>query len=114
CVSDDMFFFFQVDSDYNKAFVIHSIFMNESFSSLFFWELKFFVGQGGIYMSIGKREAVSQQSGKQTKRPLVLASIMLAMFMGAIEGTIVSTAMPAIVGELGGFSLYSWVFSAYL
>lgn len=109
-----MFFFFQVDSDYNKAFVIHSIFMNESFSSLFFWELKFFVGQGGIYMSIGKREAVSQQSGKQTKRPLVLASIMLAMFMGAIEGTIVSTAMPAIVGELGGFSLYSWVFSAYL
>ncbi|RHW31151.1 DHA2 family efflux MFS transporter permease subunit [Neobacillus notoginsengisoli] len=39
---------------------------------------------------------------------------MLAMFMGAIEATIVSTAMPAIVGELGGFSLYSWVFSSYL
>lgn len=39
---------------------------------------------------------------------------MLAMFMGAIEGTIVSTAMPAIVSELGGFSLYSWVFSGYL
>ena len=39
---------------------------------------------------------------------------MLAMFMGAIEATIVSTAMPAIVGDLGGFSLYSWVFSSYL
>ncbi|KAB2337726.1 MFS transporter [Cytobacillus depressus] len=39
---------------------------------------------------------------------------MLAMFMGAIEATIVSTAMPVIVGELGGFSLYSWVFSSYL
>nr|WP_307337552.1 MDR family MFS transporter [Metabacillus malikii] len=39
---------------------------------------------------------------------------MLAMFMAAIEATIVATAMPAIVGELGGFSLYSWVFSAYL
>ncbi|WP_059169974.1 MDR family MFS transporter [Bacillus sp. FJAT-27445] len=51
---------------------------------------------------------------KQTRRPFVLASVMLAMFMGAIEATIVSTAMPAIVGELGGFSLYSWVFSAYL
>jgi EmrB/QacA subfamily drug resistance transporter len=51
---------------------------------------------------------------KQTKRPLVLASVMLAMFMGAIEATIVSTAMPAIVADLGGFSLYSWVFSAYL
>ncbi|MEM1503169.1 MDR family MFS transporter [Domibacillus sp. 8LH] len=51
---------------------------------------------------------------KQTKRPLVLAAVMLAMFMGAIEATIVSTAMPDIVAELGGFSLYSWVFSAYL
>ncbi|OCA86101.1 MFS transporter [Bacillus sp. FJAT-27225] len=51
---------------------------------------------------------------KRTNRPLVLVSVMLAMFMGAIEATIVSTAMPAIVGDLGGFSLYSWVFSAYL
>ncbi|WP_394219794.1 MDR family MFS transporter [Halobacillus trueperi] len=48
------------------------------------------------------------------KRGLVLASIMLAMFLAAIEATIVSTAMPSIVADLGGFSLYSWVFSAYL
>ncbi len=48
------------------------------------------------------------------KRPLILASIMLAMFLAAIEATIVSTAMPSIVSDLGGFSLYSWVFSAYL
>ena len=54
------------------------------------------------------------QSTKKTNRPIVLASIMLAMFMGAIEATIVSTAMPAIVGDLGDFSLYSWVFSSYL
>ncbi|MBO0962638.1 MFS transporter [Neobacillus sp. MM2021_6] len=51
---------------------------------------------------------------KLTKKSLVLASVMLAMFMGAIEATIVSTAMPAIVSDLGGFKLYSWVFSAYL
>ncbi|WML43537.1 MDR family MFS transporter [Neobacillus sp. PS3-40] len=50
----------------------------------------------------------------ETNKPLVLASVMLAMFMGAIEVTIVSTAMPAIVADLGGFSLYSWVFSSYL
>ncbi|WP_428908807.1 MDR family MFS transporter [Niallia sp. Krafla_26] len=56
----------------------------------------------------------TKQSKRKTNRPIVLASIMLAMFMGAIEGTIVSTAMPAIVGELGDFSLYSWVFSSYL
>ena len=47
-------------------------------------------------------------------RKYILISVMLAMFMGAIEGTIVATAIPAIVGDLGGFSLYSWVFSAYL
>ncbi|CDQ19926.1 MDR family MFS transporter [Halobacillus karajensis] len=52
--------------------------------------------------------------GKQQKRGLVLASIMLSMFLAAIEATIVSTAMPSIVADLGGFSLYSWVFSAYL
>src|SRR5690348_5555158 len=39
---------------------------------------------------------------------------MLASFMAAIEGTIVATAMPSIVGQLGGFKYYSWVFSAFL
>ncbi|HSH25237.1 MAG TPA: MFS transporter, partial [Massilibacterium sp.] len=51
---------------------------------------------------------------KKTNRPLVLASIMIAMFMSAVEATIVSTAMPQIVADLGKFSLYSWVFSSYL
>jgi len=59
-------------------------------------------------------EAFGTPKRKQTKKSLVLASVMLAMFMGAIEATIVSTAMPAIVADLGGFTLYSWVFSAYL
>nr|WP_275580271.1 MDR family MFS transporter [Metabacillus crassostreae] len=43
-----------------------------------------------------------------------MVTVMLAMFMAAIEATIVATAMPAIVAELGDFSLYSWVFSSYL
>ncbi|GGM18378.1 MFS transporter [Paraliobacillus quinghaiensis] len=51
---------------------------------------------------------------KQTHRPLVLTALVIAMFMGAIEGTIVATAMPNIVSDLGGFSLYSWVFSSFL
>ncbi|WP_077614416.1 MDR family MFS transporter [Caenibacillus caldisaponilyticus] len=51
---------------------------------------------------------------EKDRRPLVLASIVLGMFMAAIEGTIVATAIPDIVGDLGGFSHYSWVFSAYL
>ena len=51
---------------------------------------------------------------EKTKRPLVVASIVLATFMVAIEATIVATAMPRIVGQLGGFTYYSWVFSAFL
>jgi EmrB/QacA subfamily drug resistance transporter len=50
----------------------------------------------------------------ETRRPLVLVSLMLAMFLAAIEGTIVATAMPSIAARLGGVSLYGWVFSAYL
>ena len=49
-----------------------------------------------------------------TYRPLVLAAVMAANFMIAIEATIVSTAMPQIVGQLGGLPLYSWVFAAFL
>ena len=48
------------------------------------------------------------------RRPFVLASVMAAMFMIAVEATIVSTAMPQIVGQLGGLTLYAWVFSAFL
>ncbi|HZG72763.1 MAG TPA: MDR family MFS transporter [Chondromyces sp.] len=58
--------------------------------------------------------AEARSKEQQTRRPFVLGAVILAMFMGAIEATIVSTAMPAIVADLGGFSLYSWVFSAYL
>jgi len=60
-----------------------------------------------------KQEFTNNQR-KQTKRPFVLAAVMLAMFMAAVEATIVSTAMPSIVSDLGGFSKYSWIFSAYL
>ena len=51
---------------------------------------------------------------KVTNRPLVLISVMLAMFVSAVEATIVTTAMPVIAADLGGFSRYSWIFSAYL
>jgi EmrB/QacA subfamily drug resistance transporter len=50
----------------------------------------------------------------KSRRPFVLATIVLATFMVAIETTIVATAMPRIVGHLGGFTYYSWVFSAFL
>ncbi|AFM00411.1 arabinose efflux permease family protein [Desulfitobacterium dehalogenans ATCC 51507] len=53
-------------------------------------------------------------TAQKSNRSLVLTCIMLATFMSAIEGTIVATAMPSIVADLGGFSSFSWVFSAFL
>jgi EmrB/QacA subfamily drug resistance transporter len=47
-------------------------------------------------------------------RPLVVVALMLSMAMAAMEMTIVSTAMPTIVGELGGLPLYAWVAAVYL
>src|SRR5512138_1247540 len=45
---------------------------------------------------------------------LVTAGIMLSLFMASIESTVVATAMPTIVGQLGGLEHYSWVFSAFM
>jgi EmrB/QacA subfamily drug resistance transporter len=50
----------------------------------------------------------------KSARVLVIASVMSSMFMIAIEATIVSTAMPQIVAQLGGLHLYSWIFSSFL
>ncbi len=45
---------------------------------------------------------------------LITVAVLLGTFLTAVDTTIVSTAMPTVVGELGGMRIYSWVFSAYL
>ncbi|HNB36635.1 MAG TPA: MDR family MFS transporter [Anaerolineales bacterium] len=45
---------------------------------------------------------------------LVTIGIMLSLFLASMESTVVATAMPTIVGQLGGLEHYSWVFSAYM
>jgi EmrB/QacA subfamily drug resistance transporter len=39
---------------------------------------------------------------------------MLSLFLASMESTVVATAMPTIVGQLGGLEHYSWVFSAFM
>ncbi|KAI0067168.1 MFS general substrate transporter [Artomyces pyxidatus] len=46
--------------------------------------------------------------------PLVIFSLMLTIFLAAVDQTIVATALPTIVAQLGGGANYSWVGSAYL
>jgi len=45
---------------------------------------------------------------------IVFASLMLVMLLAALDQTIVSTALPTIVGDLGGLAHLSWVVTAYL
>ena len=44
----------------------------------------------------------------------VLWGLMLGMFLAALDQTIVATALPTMVGELGGLEQLSWVVTAYL
>lgn len=44
----------------------------------------------------------------------VLAALMLTMLLAALDQTIVSTALPTIIGDLHGFDRYTWVVTAYL
>jgi EmrB/QacA subfamily drug resistance transporter len=45
---------------------------------------------------------------------LIIAGLMTGMLLGAMDQTIVATAGPTIISDLGGLSLYAWVFSAYI
>ena len=49
-----------------------------------------------------------------TIQRLTLVGIFLAIFLAALDQTIVSTALPKIVGDLGRTDLYAWVTTAYL
>ncbi len=60
--------------------------------------------------------AVTEYAARLTKKRVVLttAAVILGMFLASIDGTIVSTAMPTIVGDLKGIDSYAWVFSGFL
>ncbi|MFZ0149065.1 MAG: MDR family MFS transporter, partial [Xanthobacteraceae bacterium] len=45
---------------------------------------------------------------------LIFAALMLVMLLASLDQTIVSTALPTIVGELGGLAHLSWIVTAYL
>ena len=44
---------------------------------------------------------------------VIILTLMLAQMMAAIEGTVVSTALPTMIGDLGRRDLYTWVFTSY-
>ncbi|WP_234402851.1 MFS transporter [Halarchaeum acidiphilum] len=52
--------------------------------------------------------------GLGRERAVVLGGLMLGMLLGSIDQSIVSTALPVIVGDLGGAGSLSWIVTAYL
>lgn len=54
-----------------------------------------------------------QEKGKINTR-LILTGLIIGMFFSALEQTIVGTAMPTIIGDLNGFSIFAWVTTAYM
>jgi len=52
--------------------------------------------------------------GFRSERGPVLVSIMVTMSLVALDSTVLATAVPTIVGELGHFALFPWLFSGYL
>ena len=45
---------------------------------------------------------------------LILTGVLIGLFMAALDQTIVSTALPRVVADLGGFDRFAWVFTAYM
>lgn len=54
------------------------------------------------------------ESIPKRQKVLIMAGVFFGMLLGALDQTIVGTAMPRIVSELGGLDMLSWVFTAYM
>lgn len=55
----------------------------------------------------------SDLSLSSRRRACITLGVMMGLFLGALEATVVGTAMPTVISSLGGLELYSWVFSVY-
>jgi EmrB/QacA subfamily drug resistance transporter len=66
------------------------------------------------------REVAEEQSVQTSNRITgdqrwwALAAVLVTLFFSSLDQTVVSTAMPVIIGDLKGFDIYAWVFTAYL
>src|SRR5262245_41294013 len=54
------------------------------------------------------------QEPRQQRTGLIFGALLLGLLLASLDQTIVSTALPTIVGDLGGINHLSWVVTAYL
>ncbi|HLX03024.1 MAG TPA: MDR family MFS transporter [Trinickia sp.] len=67
-----------------------------------------------IDTSVAAIESGRAEAGERPPIRLIFSALLLVMLLAALDQTIVSTALPTIVGELGGLENLSWVVTAYL
>src|SRR5947207_3270808 len=69
----------------------------------------------GSAVSMNPSTAIAESPPKPGRSaPLVLAGLLAGLLLGFMDVTIVSTAAPTIIADLGGLNLFAWVFSAFL
>ena len=56
--------------------------------------------------------ALDNRSARRESQRLVIAAVMAALFVSAFSQTVIGTALPRIIGEMGGLNLYSWVLTS--
>ncbi|GAA3641551.1 MDR family MFS transporter [Microlunatus ginsengisoli] len=71
-------------------------------------------GDGELSPVVAETEVRRADVGLRSERGPVLLSIMLGVGLVAIDSTILATAVPSIVRDLGGFAQFPWLFSIYL
>src|ERR1700723_1023014 len=63
---------------------------------------------------VASQTAPAQQPGKPRGLLVIYTALMLAVLLAALDQTIVATALPTIVSDLGGLSHLSWVVTSYI
>ncbi len=63
---------------------------------------------------VEKCEPDEAEFKKNRSRTFIMIGLALGMLLASLDQTVVGTSLPKIVGEIGGMSLFSWLFTAYM
>jgi EmrB/QacA subfamily drug resistance transporter len=87
---------------------------HRSYNVLFINIISVLSNAGILYMPTTVSEAPAYTRFTRRQTIITVTGLLLAMFLSSLDQTVVSTAMPRIIADLGGFSHYTWVATAYM
>jgi MFS family permease len=67
-----------------------------------------------LSQDVASQQITRADIGLRSERGPILGSVMLSVALVAIDSTILATAVPSIVNDLGGFAQFPWLFSIFL